>query len=288
MSKLIWIICGLCSTATLGTSLAANTTSNGTPNSSLLFRILNDRAYLLGGLNNGQLVDAQHLKLGQATLNLNIDPLNTPSTWSPRSTLDSKSCAGAPFLAQPPAKSTAGANRDVLAYTASFNALPRKATALSVQQAAYQRIAQDYLKSQGMYLKTVSLSALYRVDLNNDKQDEIVMVLNGTAQRKNVDTTLAQTSKLGQYSAVLVRQLVQGKVVTRALGEFLLVEPTGLDYSARYDLGGFLDLDNDGKLEIVLNNSVYDGTVTRVFQEKNQAWKSVLRWGVGMCMPASS
>ncbi|HMJ06666.1 MAG TPA: hypothetical protein VK474_10460, partial [Chthoniobacterales bacterium] len=85
----------------------------------------------------------------------------------------------------------------------------------------------------------------------------------------------------GSYSIVLLRQVVQGKVQTEMIaGE---IYPAKKTFSApnSYRIRSVLDLDGDGKLEVVLDSSYYEGGATTIYGFKGSKMKEILTVGCG-------
>ena len=78
-------------------------------------------------------------------------------------------------------------------------------------------------------------------------------------------------SPAGSYSMVLLRRLVNGKVETQLVdGEFhpkaYVRKDDSCDAPNVYTLVAALDLDGDGKMEIVINSSYYEGGSTTIYR----------------------
>lgn len=250
----------------------------------VLVRIEGEMVNVIGGVQQGHFLTVQQIKPLPNPSVFGLYQFKKLGTWNTSGKISESGCLDNLRLTDVPPKPWNQEGSDLYGYSANFNPLPRMATALDPKNPTYTKIALQYLQSQGLKAKSATLSQIYRVDLNNDKQDEVVMVLNGVADPALPDNSKQGSANVGDYSAVLVRQMVKGKVTTQVLGKSLQTKPAPADellYHTRYQLGGFLDLDNDDNLEILLNDVVWEGYGTRVYRWDNTVWKTVIDWGCG-------
>jgi hypothetical protein len=73
-------------------------------------------------------------------------------------------------------------------------------------------------------------------------------------------------SPAGSYSMVLLHRVVSGKVQTQLVeGEFY-PKATGYNAPNAYKVIAVLDLDGDGKLEVVVASQYYEGAATTIYR----------------------
>src|SRR5262245_37737228 len=87
-----------------------------------------------------------------------------------------------------------------------WNPVPRIPQPLSLTDKTYEKIASDFLKLNGILRPVVKLTQLYRVDLEGDGQEEVIL----TATKYSNEN--AASAKTGDYSFTIVRKIVAGKV----------------------------------------------------------------------------
>jgi len=144
-----------------------------------------------------------------------------------------------------------------------WNPAPRVPKALSLTDKTYLKIAADYLKLKGIAKPVVKLTQLYRVDLEGDGQEEVIM----SATRYSGDNAAAAAKN--DYSFTIVRKIVAGKVKNIMLaGDFIT---KGFDFGApnTYEVSAVADLNGDGKMEIVHHGAYYEGSGTAVYYIAN-------------------
>jgi hypothetical protein len=144
-----------------------------------------------------------------------------------------------------------------------WNPVPRIPKALSLTDKTYVKIAADYLKLKGIAKPVVKLTQLYRVDLEGDGQEEIIM----SATHYSGDNAAAAAKN--DYSFTIVRKIVAGKVKNILLGGDFITK--GFDFGApnTYEVSAIADLNGDGKMEIIHYGAYYEGSGTAVYQILN-------------------
>lgn len=126
----------------------------------------------------------------------------------------------------------------------------------------YAPIVAKFIKKQGIRRPNVKISQIFYGDLDGDGRNEDVI------SATNADAWEAGGSiRRGDYSFVLVRKLVNGRVETILLeGVFY---PNGLtpDKSPGfYDISAIADLNGDGKMEIVVGGMEYENVFYKAFE----------------------
>lgn len=179
-----------------------------------------------------------------------------------------------------------------------WNATPRQAQALSPNNQVYRNIVKKYLERQGLSNVIPNIMQLYRVDLEGDGVDEIVI----TAQ--NVFTSPAEMARWqpdqplstgtgipggalrGNYSLILLRKNINGRVLEIPLLQFIALKdstPVDLNWTPPrlHKIYQFADLNGDGILEILAGQDFYEGNSYRVFEVRGRQVKEVLVNGQG-------
>jgi len=161
--------------------------------------------------------------------------------------------------------------KGVIALAAPWNALPRKPRASDTTQQVYSDAVRDFLKAKGIEQPKVKIDNIVRVDLDGDGEEEVL--ISATNYFRN-DESVPMRSPAASYSMVLLRRVVAGKVETQLIvGEFYpkaypkaAQEEGRFDAPNAYKVIATLDLDGDGKMEIVFGSNYYEGEAVTIYR----------------------
>ena len=168
-------------------------------------------------------------------------------------------------------------NKGAIALAASWNALPRKPQLIDPAQKVYVDAVRDFLQTKGIKQPRVKIENILRVDLDGDGEEEVLINATNYFDKEN----LSMRSPAGSYSVVLLRRVVSGKVQTQLVeGEFY---PKAIGYNApnAYKVIAVLDLDGDGKLEVVVASQYYEGAATTIYRCDPKKIEALLSVGCG-------
>lgn len=160
------------------------------------------------------------------------------------------------------------ANEDVLgewpgpygvAISAPWDLQPHLVQAF-VDNGTYAGHAQTLLANRGLNVATPLIKQLFRVDLEGDGINEVIVVAESL--------TNGYLPVAGDYSIVFMRKVVQGDVQTAILGASIITDP-GTQFVLGYSIGAVADLNGDGKMEIVLDTAAFEGLAVAVWEYAN-------------------
>src|SRR6266536_2534919 len=162
-------------------------------------------------------------------------------------------------------------DKGVIAIAASWNALPRMPGVVDPTQKVYIDAVRDFLKTKGIEQPKVKIESILRVDLDGDGEDEVLISATNYFSK---DDRVPMRSPAGSYSMVLLRRVVTGKVETQLVkGEFYpkaypkaAQEEGRFDAPNAYKVIAMLNLDGDGKMEIVVGSNYYEGGATTIYR----------------------
>jgi hypothetical protein len=158
--------------------------------------------------------------------------------------------------------------KGVIALAAPWNALPRKPRVMDTTQQVYVDAARDFLKTKGIDQPKVKIDSILRVDLDGDGEDEVLISATNYFSK---DERLPMRSPAGSYSMVFLRRVVAGKVESQLVeGEFhpkaYVRKEDSFDAPNAYKVIATLDLDGDGKMEIVVGSNYYEGEAITIYR----------------------
>ncbi len=164
---------------------------------------------------------------------------------------------------------------------APWNAMPRAVKTADTKQEVYVKAVTDILLEQGIKKPVVKITQHLRMDLEGDGEEEVLLAATyyPSAEGEGNAPTAAAA---GNYSFVALRRMLDGKLVTQILdGEFY---PKSMEFNAPnvHRVGGVLDLDGDGKMEIILHSQYYEGGATTAWKVGAKKAVKVMEVGCGV------
>jgi hypothetical protein len=161
--------------------------------------------------------------------------------------------------------------KGVIAIAAPWNALPRKPQVIDPTQRIYVDAVRDFLRTKEIDQSKVKIDNILRVDLDGEGEEEVLISATNYFRK---DESVPMRSPAASYSMVLLRRVVAGKVETQLIvGEFYpkaypkaAQEEGRFDAPNAYKVIATLDLDGDGKMEVVIHSHYYEGGETTIYR----------------------
>jgi hypothetical protein len=161
----------------------------------------------------------------------------------------------------------------VIGLAAPWNALPRKPVIADATQSVYVKAVRDFLKARGVADLQVRITRILRVDLNGDGEEEVLIgATNYFTNDKSNDSSAApfpeapiHAPQRGSYSIVILRRVVDGNVQTKLVAGEVYTKPDESVAPNVYNLAAVLDLNGDGKLEVIVHSFYYEGGQTTIY-----------------------
>ena len=152
-----------------------------------------------------------------------------------------------------------------------WNITKREVTELSGDGEFYQQAVIDWLKTQGVDEPQPGVLQIFRVDLEGDGTDEVFI------SATHLDESQHMTYS-GDYSVVLLRKVIGNDVVTLpVVWDVYISQEAELTFPRTYSLANFIDLNQDGGLEVVIDIQKWEGDGAVIFQIEDQRVTEVLR-----------
>jgi hypothetical protein len=167
----------------------------------------------------------------------------------------------------------------MMALSAPWNALPRKPQIADPTQQVYVDAVREFLESRRVSDPKVKITRILRVDLEGDGEEEVL--INATNYFTEDGDVPLDTAAPGSYSIVLLRRVVAGKVQTEFVAGELYVKDES-SASNLFEIPGVLDLNGDGKLEVIVHSHYYEGSETTIYDCSGGKCKAVLTAGCGL------
>ncbi|WP_189010778.1 hypothetical protein [Deinococcus malanensis] len=165
---------------------------------------------------------------------------------------------------------------------------PRPVVSVPTNNPTYREIVRAELTRRGLTGAKVNVLGVTRTDLDGNGTQEVILEAAHFAGRQGLDPP--PVGMPGDYSLLLLRQVMNGRVVTTVLGEHLAPRTPwdpGSDQpmpmATLYRLAGIADLNGDGRMEVVTFGAYYEGYALDVNEWRSgSGLKSRLQGGCGV------
>lgn len=154
--------------------------------------------------------------------------------------------------------------------------MPRKPLVVDAKQTVYVEAVRDFLKGRGIKDPKVQIRRILRIDLEGDGEDEVL--ISATNYFTKGDEVPMHAAARGSYSIVILRRVVAGKVQTQLVAGEVYTKADASNAPNLYSIAAVLDLNGDGKLEVIVHSLYYEGGETTIYRcepEKSEAVLSV-------------
>jgi len=164
----------------------------------------------------------------------------------------------------------------VIGICGDWNALPRVPKFQQTGQPAYQQAVHEFLAGKGLPKAKVHITQIWRIDLMGTGVEDVL--ISATTDRKGYGDEA--TGQIGDYSMVLLRRIVKGKVVTIPLKLALYPNQKAVDSAEieplKFTIDAVLDVDGDGREEIIVRDDDHFGIGKTIIQVHGMTLKEVL------------
>jgi hypothetical protein len=235
---------------------------------------------LMGGVSGGQWLEADAvaplLKGGERYRLYTLTKATGEVTGSGASA-DGEPCDGTRVVNLSPKP------EEGIAVGGSWNALPRAPRMLRTNDPAYRQIVTNLLRRRGFVRPKINITQVLRVDLDGDGVEEaLVSATHLAGGLGSAEKSMAIHGQPGDYSFVLLRKIVRGKVQDKLLVEHFY--PRKIRYPEtpyQHKVAAVLDLNGDGKMEVIVHGAYYEGSWSTVFRLDGNKVENVFGCGCG-------
>ncbi len=147
----------------------------------------------------------------------------------------------------------------------------REVTELPAKNQFYQQVVIDWLTAEGVSSPKIGSLQIFRVDLEGDGADDVFI------SATHLDGS-QHTTKTGDYSVILMRKVVGNDAVTIPLvADIYSSRELEITFPRTYSLSNFIDLNQDGVLEVVVDIQKWEGFGAIVYELDDQNVTEALR-----------
>lgn len=162
---------------------------------------------------------------------------------------------------------TSSQTKEGIAIASPFwNVMPRLPRAVDPKDTTYVRIVSDILNGAGIKKPVMEITQAYKIDLDGDGKEEVVIAANHYGSGLRELTGIAGMIEAGDYSFVLVRKIISGKVQNIFITKEFFPKELGPGLARGNHISAIADLNGDGVMEIVLYSAYYEGSESYIIQ----------------------
>jgi hypothetical protein len=158
----------------------------------------------------------------------------------------------------------------------SWNPLPRLPQAIDPKDEAYVQIVSDILKAAGIKKPDVRITQGYKIDLDGDGNDEVVIAANRYAKGMHELSGTSNETSPGDYTLVVVRKKTGDKVENIFVVKAVWLKAEEGPLARGNHISAIADLNGDGTMEIVMYSAYHEGSDSDVVEIKGNKANAVI------------
>jgi len=225
--------------------------------------------YLLGGTQNGMWLDSgatAALLKGGEQYGIYSDKTFLYTTAGSAPVQNPPFCPAMQSITLAPKPSTAS----VIAIGGNWNALPRIPQEISTDNQSYRQVIGDLLQANGLVQSDILLSRVLKVDLEGDGTDEVLISASHFSDESGHDVSS------GDYSLIVLRKVAGNTAITIPMVTYYYLESQQLAYPNKYTLSAVMDLNGDGRMEILVGITGWEKVGTLGYEVDQSAVRNIL------------
>src|SRR5918911_2959379 len=171
--------------------------------------------------------------------------------------------------------------KEGIAVAGSWNALPRVPRVMGTNDPVYRQVVAGILSRHGFVRPRINITQILRVDLDGDGAEEVLVSATHLAEGLSINGgPMAVHARPGDYSLVILRKVVGGKARDTILVEGYYPRKTSEGWTPeQHAVAALLDLNGDGRMEIIIHGGYYEGSWSTVFRLDGNRAKNVFGCG---------
>ncbi len=158
---------------------------------------------------------------------------------------------------------------------AKWNPLPRPMKPIGLTDKTYLKVVSDILRLKGLPKAKAVIEQAVRVDLDGDGVEEVLLTASSYGGK------IAPSAEVNDYSFVLLRKFVAGKVQNIMISEEYVKKNVEFGAPNRFEIAAIADLNGDKKMEIVVFGEYYEGSGADVYEVKGNKAVAIKLLGAG-------
>lgn len=157
----------------------------------------------------------------------------------------------------------------------------RPVSELSTSQSIYRAEVATWLKAHGLKNPQVNIVKIWRADLDGDGTNEVLISAVRHQGKAGPVGNMSPNATAGDYSVLLLRRVGKKGVQSIAMDSQIYPQAKTSSPPTIHELMSVLDLNGDGRMEIVVRGRYYEGDWTGVYEYRNGAVHEVIGAGCG-------
>lgn len=228
---------------------------------------------LIGGVQNQKWVDADRFAKSLKTKQtFNLYKLEGPAGVITIDKIGRDSECGDEWTVEGPSTAKEG----VAISSPSWEVMPRLPRAIDLKDTTYVNVVSEILKHAGIAKPIVNITQGYKIDLDGDGKDEVVIIASRFAQGVGELSGVSHPTSPGDYSLVLVRKIISNRVQNIFVVKDVWLKENEGTLPRAYHLSAIADLNGNGVMELILYNAYHEGSASHVIEINGTKASSVL------------
>lgn len=161
---------------------------------------------------------------------------------------------------------------DLVGVLQGWQVTQRNVEELASEGGFYRQVVADWLTAEGVPAPQIDAMQVFRVDIEGDGVDEVFV-----SAHHFVDGS-GHMTEAGDYSLVLMRKVTGDSVLTISIVQDIYTSPEPeLRFPFTHSISNFIDLNQDGTLEVVIEINRWEGFGAVVYEVDGREIVQVLR-----------